>query len=248
MAKAYHPKGWSLSTHTPKKDTPQLTRGVKTGDTREKNENKSSSRPARPSILQRITSMRSIRPGDQREEGSRVCGMVTKFQLNTNPHDGVADYVATCEEKNEEGDTTPFKRTQNETTPHNDNNNNNNSNNNNNQPELNSVVTVFHHKASSCYEVSTYDINTKTELNRLYVPAEEVADLTETKKRRMSFLGGGGGMEKSLSAKFGDLMAFTHDENQQPCVDILRPDPDNPSKSTSQSQCYSVILYKRYFH
>ena len=181
----------------------------------------------RQSLLKRVLGVVTQQSGGEGAKGSRVCGSVIKFQLSTHPPDDIEQKEDA--RKISKGIITPDNQSK-----HALNRVRHTDANNNKQPELNSVVTVFHHKASSCYEVSTYDINTKTELNRLYVPAEKVADLTEKKRARMSFMGSSGShdgdAEKKLSIRFGDLMAFTLDENQQPRVDILRRYGINPRK------------------
>lgn len=95
-------------------------------------------------------------------------------------------------------------------------------------PILNSVVSVYHHKAAKCYEVVTYDITSKKELNRLYVPADKVADVAKTK--RLSFIGSQDPAE-NLSKKFSRLMSFTHDsEKGAPRAHILGADTEKPGK------------------
>lgn len=241
--KANHPKEWSFSSNVRKKDTNYLVNGISTSEKNNPNGiSDRSSRPARRSILQRFTGIGTKSAGVS-EVGSRLCGSIIKFKLNTNPHDN-AGYTENCKLnngmggnqivtiKNGDDNSSSIKTVepQKELTIK--------DSNESSQPELNSVVTVFHHKNASCYEVCTYDIATKKELNRLYVPAEEVTHITERKKGRMSFISGGrssfiGGnraVEKKLSMKFGDLMSFTLDDNKKECVDILLPDPKNPSK------------------
>jgi hypothetical protein len=229
MSKVSHSKGWSTSTAIKQENSAPISenehRDVSTGAGTNTDDG-TLRRPVRRSILQRFTGLGSPgKPGARAEGGSRLCGSLVKFKLEKNPCDvnlEGKDNSDTAQVAGAPIDATTQvdgSRTEEKTSS---------------QPELNSVVTVFHHKESSCYEVVTFDINNNTELNRMYVPAEEVNHhlLAEKKKRRgrMSFMGGAQAAEKKLSIKFSELMVFTLDHNQQLCVDILKPDVKNPSK------------------
>lgn len=176
-------------------------------------------RPARRSIIQRITGM-GPKPQVAGETGRRMCGSVIKFNMNRGLHDIEGTNQQSNEDRGEirsdEKHVTSKSQDSTEGKPN------------------NYFVSVYFHKRSQCYEVDTYDITTFKELNRIYIRAESVKDITDsTKKRsRMSFISGQAA-DKKLSVKFAQLMSFTMDANGRLCVDILRADRHNSSKCLS---------------
>lgn len=208
MSKVAHSPQWSSSTNT---------KGLLEKDQRCESPLGNDKPKQRRTILQRLTGFNNSKI----EEGSRICESVVNISL-TNNTDVNGDPSLTEEKESSQAKSNILSG---------------NMKSNEGQSDINSVVTVYHHKTSCCYEVVTYDINKKTELNRLYIPVKEVSDLTNKRKSRLSFIGKEKGKEeeKKFSMKIGELMTCSLDEDQVPRLDIFRSDTQNPSKRKSIS-------------
>jgi hypothetical protein len=166
---------------------------------------KVNNRPAaRRSILQQFASIIK-KQTDEKEEADHVCESVSQFAFHKHPIDIIAEGHEGAKEKKSQHEK---------------------------QPQLNTVVTLFYHKAAACYEVVTFDTDNARELNRLYIPADEVKTVTQKKRTRISFYGGGEALDnKKLSAKFASLLTLAWDGDHNPYMDCLRPNGNDSSKS-----------------
>lgn len=215
---------WSSSTAIKYKDPESLSNSPPASPPKSQ-QNKPQDKPkGRQSILQRITNLRKPSSGEipsaDKVTGSRLCASVMKFSHCDDPYvidgstvdsNGKPVKSGTAEEAKDGGEAQP----------------------NGPSTPLNAVVSVIHHKVAQCYEVVSYDVDNSYELNRLYVPAAEVSDLT--KKTRLSFMGGP--PEESLAVKFSNIMAFTFDSEKRAfCAHIVRPNEKN-----SAGKCATVL-------
>lgn len=225
--------GWTSSTAIKYQDPETLANSPPVTPTKSQL-NKSSDKPkARQSILHRITNLRKSSSEDlvnkDKVTGSRVCASLINIDYCDKPLEAegsIGDYRKPVnsdrtEEVKDGGESPPKVPS----TP------------------LKVVVSVIHHKAAQCYEVVSYDVNKSCELNRLYVPADDVSDLT--KKKRISFIGGPA--EESLAVKMSKIMAFTFDSKKGvSCAHIVRPDPNsggidfNPSSGVGRKSSIAV--------
>ena len=199
MSQVVHPKEWSHSTSS---------KGTQENNSLGSSDNKQNSK--RASIFQKIATGFGKK---KNEEGKRMCESVTQIKIDENSTelDDDAEMADSSGKLSNSIETQSKNKT--ETT----------------DSALKSAVSVYHHKESSCYEIVTFDINNNKELNRLYVPEDQVTDLTSRKRKsRLSFIGSNA--DPNLSSKFADCITCTLDENKKPCLDMNRPDPNNSSK------------------
>lgn len=227
MAKIGANSEWSSSTAVKYKDEPQILSGPGGTPATESNPPKK----PRQSILQRLTNMGKMTVDEGTNEpkatGSRLLSAIVKIIHNNNLEDQTAEDAANGTNNNAiRNEQCHSPSTSNRIEKLNsssiDKANSCSLDADQVPPPLNTVVTVFHHKNSYCYEVITYDVDKKRELNRLYVPDNKIAELTVTKQRRMSFLGGGQASSEEVCSKLSKHMVFSQSKGS-PYVNIMLP-------------------------
>ena len=218
MSRDIHSKGWSSSTKVEYRDDENVIgrSGARDGT------GKSTS--GRKSVLEKLSNL--VKTEDESGHLVPVCETINIIKMDSgdisndiNPAIPPHDVKVDGEEKQE---TAPCQTEQSK---------------GDGQNELKSVISVYHHRRAACYEIVAFNIAKDTEMNRLYVPASEVKELTR-RKTRLSFVNATS--HKKISEKFADLLMFTIDENKNHVMGFKRTDS---SKTSQYVLCYCFLSY-----
>lgn len=208
MSRDIHSKGWSSSTKVEYRDDENVIgrSGARDGT------GKSTS--GRKSVLEKLSNL--VKTEDESGHLVPVCETINIIKMDSgdisndiNPAIPPHDVKVDGEEKQE---TAPCQTEQSK---------------GDGQNELKSVISVYHHRRAACYEIVAFNIAKDTEMNRLYVPASEVKELTR-RKTRLSFVNATS--HKKISEKFADLLMFTIDENKNQVMGFKRTDSSKTNK------------------